>query len=244
MYLSKIIFKKIKFINIGRNNFYYLIKKKGLFVFPSGPGLSTLEREKKYHIALKNSDYVFFDSGYFVLLLKILKKINVLKFSGYLFLNLFFKFLYKKKNIKIFSIDPSLKSSQINFNFLSKKILIKKVKSYVAPIYKNNFKDKILIKQIKKFKPNYILINLGGGVQEILGFEIKKNINFNTSIFCTGGAISYFTKEQAPINNFLDKFYLGWLTRILFNPLIFLPRYFKTINLFWLVLRSKIEVVE
>ena len=31
------------------------------------------------------------------------------------------------------------------------------------------------LKQINTFKPNFILINIGGGVQEILATYIKKN---------------------------------------------------------------------
>ena len=69
---KKIIFNKIKFINIKKKDFNNIIKQKGLFVFPSGPGLATIENEFKYLESLRNSDYVFFDSGYLVILLKIL----------------------------------------------------------------------------------------------------------------------------------------------------------------------------
>ena len=78
--------------------------------------------------------------------------------------------------------------------------------------------DITLIRKIKQFKPQIILINLGGGTQEILGSYIIKKINFKTRIICTGAAISFFTGDQAPINDFIDKFYLGWLVRIIFNP--------------------------
>ena len=68
-------------------------------------------------------------------------------------------------------------------------------------------------------------MNLAGGTQEILGLYIRKNIRIKTSIFCTGAAISFFTKDQAPINNFIDRYYLGWLVRLIFNPIIFFKRY-------------------
>ena len=83
--IKKIIFKEITFYNIELNDLDKLFKKKGLFLFPSGPGLTSIESEKEYHNALKNSDINFFDSGYFVLLLKLLKNIKVNKFSGYKF---------------------------------------------------------------------------------------------------------------------------------------------------------------
>ena len=67
--MKQIIFKKIKFLNIKDSDFNQIIKKNGLFLFPSGPGLSTILYEKKYHNSLKKADFVFLDSGFFVLLL-------------------------------------------------------------------------------------------------------------------------------------------------------------------------------
>ena len=72
---NKIIFKKIKFLNFNKKSFEKFIKRKGLFVFPSGPGLSVIDKNPLYYNALINANLVFFDSGYFVLLLKILKNI-------------------------------------------------------------------------------------------------------------------------------------------------------------------------
>ena len=84
---------------------------------------------------------------------------------------------------------------------------------------------------IKKYKPRYIIINIGGEIQEMLGLFIKKSINFKSSIFCTGAAIAFLTKRQAPINDTLDKFYLGWLVRTLYNPRKFFIRTVKSLYL-------------
>ena len=67
------------------------------------------------------------------------------------------------------------------------------------------------------FKPRYILINLGGETQEILALYIKEKVDYKVSILCTGAAIAFLTKRQAPINDIIDKYYLGWLIRILYN---------------------------
>jgi hypothetical protein len=83
------------------------------------------------------------------------------------------------------------------------------------------------------------MINLGSGTQEVLGNYLKKNLNYKPSIICTGAAISYFTKQQAPLTNFLDFMFLGWLVRIIFNPITFLPRYLSAFKLFFLVLNAK-----
>ncbi len=87
--INKIIFRRIKFNNICHEKFNKYIIKKGLFVFPAGPALASIDKSQKYHESLKKADLVFFDSGFFVLLLKFIRNINVTKFSGYKFLNLF-----------------------------------------------------------------------------------------------------------------------------------------------------------
>ena len=88
-----------------------------------------------------------------------------------------------------------------------------------------------------------LIINLGGGTQEILGNFLKTNINFKSKVICTGGAISYFTKDQAPINDMIDKLYLGWFYRLLFNPIVFIPRLLKSLSLFFKVLKDKVEII-
>jgi N-acetylglucosaminyldiphosphoundecaprenol N-acetyl-beta-D-mannosaminyltransferase len=241
--MKKIRLKNIDFLDIEKRDFKQIIKNDGLFVFPSGPGLSTIEKEKSYLRALENSDYVFFDSGYFVLLLRLLKKINVKKFSGYLFFKLLIKHLEKNKNKKILSIDPNLELSKQNQKFFTNVgIRNDRLFNYISPIYNpTKLLDKKLLMLAKKIKPDYIILNLGGGVQEVLGYYLKKNTNFKTKIICTGAAISFFTGDQAPINKTLDKFFLGWLTRILFKPYIYIPRYFKAFKLLHIVLNERIK---
>ena len=241
--IKKIIFQKIAFHNIQKKDFNKHIKQKKLFVFPSGSGIPLIVEDKKYYLSLKKADYVFFDSGFFVLLLSILKNIRVDKFSGFKFLYIFFNYLKKNKNKKIFCIDPNTLFSKSNQKYL-KKIGIKKIYSYVAPNYKpSNLIDKKLIKKINKIKPDYILTNIGGGTQEILGLYLKKNLKNKATIICTGGAISFFTGDQAPISKFIDKIYLGWLLRLIFNPLIFYKRYLYALRLFPMVLLNKVKVV-
>lgn len=239
-----IIFKKITFNNLNYKNFDKFIIKKGLFVFPAGPALVNIEKSKKYYESIKKADLVFFDSGFFVLLLKIFKNVGVDKFSGYKFLRLFFDYLKKNKKKKVFCIDPNLKFSKSNKIFL-KNLGLKKVYNYLAPEYDiDNLFDKKLLNLIKKTKPNFILTNIGGGKQEVLGFYLKKNLKFNTTILCTGGAISFFTRDQAPINTLIDELYLGWFLRLIFNPLVFFKRYLYGLRLIPMVIFNKIKIVK
>ena len=231
-------FLDIKFLSINILFLKKVIKKKGLFVFPSGPGLSELKVNSNYHKSLINSDYVFFDSGFFVLLLRFFKNINVQKLSGYKFLNFYFDYLKINKK-KIFSIDPNEELSNSYRLFFKKKIKIKSF-HYIAPKYNLRIKiNKNLIKRIHDSKAKEIIINIGGGTQEILGYYLSKKLNKKYKIVCTGAAIAFFTGDQSPINNNIDKLYLGWLFRIIYNPKIFLPRYLSAFKLFFLFIRKK-----
>ena len=192
---------------------------------------------------LKKLIQFFFDSGFFVLLLKLLKNISVNKLSGYKFLNLFFNYLKKNKHISVFCIDPNLKFSKSNRNFL-KNLGIKKIHNYLAPEYQTKkLTDKKLLNQVNKIKPDYILTNIGGGTQEILGLYLKRSLKIKTTILCTGAAISFFTKDQAPINKLIDQFYLGWFLRLIFNPLVFSKRYLYSLKLIPMVIFSKIKTI-
>ena len=242
--VSKIIFKKIKFYNINYKNFDNYIVKKGLFVFPAGPALASIQKSNEYYESIQKADFVFFDSGFFVLLLKFFKNINVNKFSGYKFLNLFFSYLKNNRKKSIFCIDPNLEFSKSN-KFLFKNLGVQKIYNYLAPKYNSkNLIDKKLLRLLKKAKPDFILTNIGGGNQEILGLYLKKNLKFKTTILCTGGAISFFTRDQAPINSFIDKFYVGWLVRLIFNPLVFFKRYVFGLMFIPMVMFSKIKIIK
>ena len=241
---SKIIFKKIIFNNIDTKNFDKCVTKKGLFVFPAGPALASIQKSSQYYRSIKKADLVFFDSGLFVLLLKIFKNINVKKFSGYKFLGLFFDYLKLNKKKSIFSIDPSFEFSKSNKSYF-KNLGLKKIYNYIAPKYNSSeLTDKKLLNLLNKVKPNFILINIGGGTQEVLGLYLKEKLGFKPTILCTGAAISFFTKDQAPINNFVDRFYLGWFLRLIFNPLIFFKRYIFGLKLIPMVIFSRIKILD
>ena len=106
-------------------------------------------------------------------------------------------------------------------------------KSYCAPIYNlSNFKDFKLIKKINLYNPDIIIVNIGGGIQEPLGQFINQNVKKKlTAVICTGAAIGFLTKVQAPINDNYDKLYLGWLIRLIHKPKSFFPRIIQSFNL-------------
>ena len=225
-----IFFEKIKFYNYIFKNILNRINKGGYLVAPAASALINIKKNKPYYEALIKSDVAILDSGFFCILLRLFKNKKVTKLSGYLFLKKFFDLRFKK-NTSFFLVNPTAKDSKINLKFLKDKKIIN-VKNYVAPIYnKDKILDKNLLKLLIKNRPQYIIINLAGEVQEQLALYIRDNTKFKSCIFCTGAAIAFLTKRQAPINEFIDRYYLGWLLRVIFNPKKNFVRMFKSILL-------------
>ncbi len=232
-----IVFKEIKFHNYNFDKILSLINEGGYLVAPAASALSNINKDYKYHKSLINSDVAILDSGFFCILLRIFKRKKVSKFSGYLFLKSFLNLKFNKET-KFLCIDPNLEESKANSSYLNAKNLTNH-KSYIAPKYSNEeITDNNLLEEIKNFRPKYVIINLGGGTQERLALYLKKNCNYKISIFCTGAAISFLTKKQAPINDLIDKLYLGWFLRTLYSPKKFLFRTIKSLSLINLFIKD------
>ena len=225
--MFKFKFKEIKFFSGNYKEIKKQFDKGGVLVAPAASALAEIKLKKSYYKALKFSDIAILDSGFFCILIRIFKKYKVIKLSGFLFLRRFL--LECTNNERLFLINPSIKENKINSKYLY-NLGITNFKSYVSPKYKK-VEDKNLLKKIDEFKPRYIIINLGGGIQEILGIYIKKNSKFRSSIMCTGAAIAFLTGEQAPINKYVDKAYLGWLVRFLWSPKKYFKRTIKSFSL-------------
>jgi UDP-N-acetyl-D-mannosaminuronic acid transferase (WecB/TagA/CpsF family) len=228
---SKILlFYGIKFYDLDFNKIFKRVNLGGYLVAPAASALIEIIKNKYYYQSLINSKCAIFDSGFFCILLRLFLIYKPSKLSGYLFLKKFLelKSLKKKKILLINSTDYQGKKNKE----LMYKLNFKKVFFYTAPIYKSDkIKDQKLINYINKYKPRYILINIGGLKQEPLAFLINKRIKLKTSILCLGAAIDFITKVQSPINTIIDKFYLGWLFRTIYNPNKFFIRIINSLKL-------------
>ena len=226
--MKKFSFKEIKFYSGDYDQIKYEFDKGGVLVAPAASALANIDTDKQYYSSLKNSKIAILDSGFFCILIRIFRFQKVKKLSGFLFLKTFLDNF--KNHQKILFIDPSRKSNILNIKFLKSKKIIN-FKTYIAPNYNKKFFDLKLLNLINNYKPKYIVINIGGGSQEPLAIYINKNIKYNASIMCTGAALAFMTGEQAPINKFIDKIYLGWLTRIIWNPKLYLGRILKSFKI-------------
>jgi UDP-N-acetyl-D-mannosaminuronic acid transferase (WecB/TagA/CpsF family) len=115
---------------------------------------------------------------------------------------------------------------------------------YVAPFYNSeSIVDFKLLELLSILKPKYIIINLGGGIQEKLAAFLQKEItSFSPSIICTGAAIAFLSGQQARIPELVDRLYLGWLVRCLTNYKRFVPRYIQGFRILPMLFREKIRI--
>jgi hypothetical protein len=109
----------------------------------------------------------------------------------------------------------------------------------IAPIYGSWVEDSSLAEQISARQPRHVVIALSGGVQEKLGFYLRGHAGYRPAIHCIGAALGFITGYQIAIPAWADRFYLGWLLRLLSDPRRFLPRAMSAFALPGMLLRYR-----
>jgi len=229
----------IHFFNGSAQESVDLLKNGGLLVVPAAPALINIRKDKFYFRALLESDVAIPDSGYMVLIWNIFRTPKIRKISGWKFLTTFLNDPEIIQTDSILLVDPSSEESKANWKYLNENgFKLSSDHSYVAPWYKGEeLIDTTLLSILEHKKPKYILVNLGGGVQEKLGLYLKNNLSYKPAIICTGAAIAFLTGRQAKMPSWADKLFLGWLMRCIDKPKVFVPRYLKAFKLITLILR-------
>ena len=242
--------KSIKFLGITFYNENYtqiknrLIQKKGYLVIPAASALGNVFflKNKNYLKSLQKARVAIFDSGLFCMCLLFLKFIKVKKFSGYRFI-FFFLSDTTMKSKKILILNANKREKKLN-TVLFNNFKFQFHRHYVCPIYNPKLiQDEILIKIINNYKPEVIITNIAGGVQEPLALYLHENIKIKFVTICSGAAMGFFSGSQAPISKFADTYFLGWFIRLIYNPIIFLPRFAKSLLLIFIVLFNSITIV-
>jgi N-acetylglucosaminyldiphosphoundecaprenol N-acetyl-beta-D-mannosaminyltransferase len=236
--------KKVETLGISffNGNVFEIIdllrKSGGLLVVPSGPGLATIDKERDYYQSLLESDFAIADSGYMALIWNIFHRNKINRISGLEFLKVFLEDQDVKEMDSLFLINPSAKEAESNKQYLKARgFSVKDENSYQAPMYGDHIADTTLLSRLEMVKPKFVIVNIGGGVQERLGAYLRRHLTFKPAIICTGAAIAFLTGNQATIPNWVDKLYLGWLFRCIQDPIRYIPRYLKAFKLIFLLVK-------
>lgn len=208
----------------------------GMLAVPSAPSLAQAAEDPLLMKAYQTSDWSVVDGGYVALILRMFGK-SVRRISG---LQLIEKMTASAavspiplRERKVLWVIPSLAEGERIRKFLGKVDFEKdRQHFYLAPFYKSDeeFDDRQLIAAVREMDPDWIILCLGGGRQEKLGYYLREATlmaNQRPVILCTGAAIAFFTGGQAKIPKWVDRMYLGWLMRMMEKPQDFVPRYVK-----------------
>ena len=211
----------------------------GLLVAPAAPALASMPEDPAYREALASATWIIPDSGYMVLLWNLLHKTKMQRLSGLKLLRCFMDAYRENPSPNLFLVNPTEDQSQANQKWLAKQgFSTQSAQHYSAPHYTQRpITDPVLLEVLEQQKPHYILINIGGGTQEILGQYLAENLSFKPAILCTGAAIAFLTGHQASIPVWADKLYLGWLCRIMNSPQQYAARYFMALKLLKLMIK-------
>jgi len=213
--------------------------KGGLMVVPAAPALVKLQADEGYRRALVSADMAIADSGAMVLFWKVLTGRRVERISGLRFLKHLVSRLATHSNERALWIVPSESAHEKTIDWLRRVNLTGTADFYVAPHYRTDVRDDVLVAKIDSHPPTHVVVGIGGGVQEKLGLFLKENLRARPAINCIGAALAFLTGDQPPIPMWADTFYLGWLLRLLRQPRIFGPRYLGAFKLPALIFRYR-----
>jgi UDP-N-acetyl-D-mannosaminuronic acid transferase (WecB/TagA/CpsF family) len=95
--------------------------------------------------------------------------------------------------------------------------------------------DRHLLALVEQAHPAHMIIAIGSGPQEKLGYYLRENLSYRPAIHCIGAALGFITGDQIMIPDWADRLFLGWFLRLMAQPRIFIPRLARALELPWLI---------
>lgn len=206
-----------------------ICERGGLLVVPAAPALVNIQYDEEYRRALIEADVVIADSGFMVLLWKVLQRRTVPRISGLAYLKLLLEREELRQPGQTLFVLPTASSRERALTWLrDRDFQIEPNDCYIAPKHgktevrgkgfatanpslgESEISDESLLSIANERRPAHIIIGLGGGVQEKLGLYLRDTLGYRPAIHCIGAALGFLTGDQKPIPNWADPF-LSWL---------------------------------
>lgn len=209
----------------------------GLVVAPSGPGLGwDLPKVPEYRAALEGADLVLTDSGFLTWLWLLRTGRRVPRHSGLAFLRRFLESEAARREAAFWVMPSEEEKARTMVWLRGQGLPVVEENFVVAPRYGlGELKDEALVASIEQRRTQVVVLAIGGGVQERLGWYLRNALSYRPGIFCIGAAIAFLTGGQVHIPPWVDRARLGWLWRTVANPRSFGPRYGRALPLAKLV---------
>lgn len=228
------------FVGTAQGAIDEISRQGGLVVVPAAPALKNLAHDRRYRDALLGADFAIADSALMVLLWNLMQRNRISKLSGLKYLRALIEQAEFRQPESSFWVMPSSAAAECNAAWLRKNgVPVADENLYVAPTYGEEICDLRLIEQLERRQPGHLVLGIGGGTQERLGFYLRQNLTYRPAIHCVGAAIAFLSGDQVRIPVWADEMGLGWLWRSVSNPKRFLPRYWDARHLVPLMLRYR-----
>ena len=215
----------------------WIAQNGGLVVAPAAPSFMALQDDEAYRRAIADADLAIADSGWMVNFWWLLRGERITRISGLKF----FKRLLELPEVpgNLFWILPSEISKTKTLAWARDfGLSLTADDLYVAPHYgPTGAQDPGLLEIIRTKKPKHIVVAIGGGMQDKIGSYIKHQCGYRPGIYCIGAAPGFVTGDQVRIPMWADRFYLGWLFRLIAQPRTFIPRFWSVRRLPGMILR-------
>lgn len=200
----------------------------GLIVAPSGTCFERFLEDADYRRALLTADLVLPDSGLMVSLWRLLRGRKLNRISGLTYLQALLAEPAMRESTRVLWILPKERAREKLLAWSTPhRHSVTKDDCYLAPIYPAVVQDERLLGIVRDRRPANIIIGLGAGAQEKLGWYLRENAGYRPAIHCIGGALGFITGDQIHIPFWADRLYLGWFLRLLSQPRTFIPRLWK-----------------
>jgi len=212
----------------------------GLLVVPAAPALKDIASNSSYRAALVGADFAITDSAFMVLVWNLIERDTVKRLSGLRYLRELLLYPDFRTPGNTLWVMAGAASSKKNLDWLATQgIEVPPACVYEAPMYGNQIEDNTLVEKLEQLRVKHIVITIGGGVQERLGFYLKNQLNYRPSIHCIGAAIAFLSGDQVRIPDWVDRIGLGWFLRCVSAPRRFIPRYWSAPQLVPLLWRYR-----
>jgi UDP-N-acetyl-D-mannosaminuronic acid transferase (WecB/TagA/CpsF family) len=243
----------------------YITRVGGYTVVPAAPALVKIENDPAYRRALVEADLAIADSGFMVLLWRLLQRRTIARISGLKYLRILLANQQLHERGSTFLVLPHQSSLEKALVWLRHKgFEIASDDCYIAPMYFScshgsvsreerervsqrrgySIADDALVAILESRKPKHIIIGIGGGVQEKLGLYLREHLSYRPAIHCIGAALAFLTGDQKPIPMWADRMYLGWFLRLARAPHHYARRFAPAFRLPGMIWRYGSELPE
>src|SRR5919106_1537069 len=153
-----------------------MVRRGGFMIAPSGTCFARLREDERYRRAVLAADLAIADSGLMVVLWRLIQRENIERISGLKYLKHLLSKLEGEGTGKVFWVLPSEQARQKLFGWSHREtFVLKQENCYVAPSYGPEVKDQNLVALIEQRHPDHVIIAIGSGSQEKLGYYLREN---------------------------------------------------------------------